>query len=162
MTIVNVRIDGRLIHGQVARIWTGALQATRIMVVGEAVAHDDLEKTALKLAKPSEVSLSILPPDRAATNFLNHRYDSQRVFIVTREPEALLELANAGVAIKEINIGNMPSGEGRSQIYKSVSIDDKDAATFKELSNKGIRLYHQMVPNDSQEDFLHDVKEKMG
>ncbi|MBH9986174.1 PTS sugar transporter subunit IIB, partial [Lactobacillus sp. M0390] len=66
MQLVNVRVDSRLIHGQVARVWTGQLGAERLMVVGDKVSKDDLEKTALKLARPTQAALSILPPDRAS------------------------------------------------------------------------------------------------
>ena len=40
MEIVNVRIDDRLIHGQVAAVWTLATKATRIMVVDDLVVKD--------------------------------------------------------------------------------------------------------------------------
>lgn len=160
MTIVNVRVDGRLIHGQVARIWTGAINATRIMVLGDKVASDDLEKTALKLARPSQVALSILPPDRAGANFLAGRYNSQNVFIVTREPEALLNLVEAGVPIKEVNVGNLSTGEDRTSIFKSVAVSNDEAQIFKKLAAHGVRIYHQMVPNDPQEDFMAALKKE--
>lgn len=35
--IVNVRIDDRLIHGQVAAVWSLVTKATRIMVVDDLV-----------------------------------------------------------------------------------------------------------------------------
>lgn len=53
MEIVNVRIDERLIHGQVAAVWTNTLNATRIMVIDDMAAKDEIQKIALKMACPS-------------------------------------------------------------------------------------------------------------
>ena len=46
MTIVGCRIDGRLIHGQVANPWSGKLDVSRIMVVDNDVVNNDVEKAA--------------------------------------------------------------------------------------------------------------------
>lgn len=61
MAITAVRIDGRLIHGQVANLWTTKLGVTRIMVIDDQVAASDIEKAGLKLARPAGVDLSVLP-----------------------------------------------------------------------------------------------------
>lgn len=44
MNIVGARIDGRLVHGQVANLWTPKLQADRIIVVDEEAAKSDIQK----------------------------------------------------------------------------------------------------------------------
>ena len=45
MEIVNIRIDERLIHGQVAAMWTGNLKVSRIMVVDNEIIRDDFRKS---------------------------------------------------------------------------------------------------------------------
>ena len=70
MTIVGNRIDGRLIHGQVANLWTTKLNISRIMVVDDEVAENTIEKSGLKLATPAGVKLSVLPVAKAAENIL--------------------------------------------------------------------------------------------
>ncbi len=52
MSIIGVRIDGRLIHGQVANLWATKLNISRIMVVDDEVAGNAIEKSGLKLATP--------------------------------------------------------------------------------------------------------------
>ena len=70
MTIVGARIDGRLIHGQVANLWTTKLNISRIMVIDDEVAENAIEKSGLKLATPAGVKLSVLPIAKAAENIL--------------------------------------------------------------------------------------------
>ena len=60
MTIVGCRIDGRLIHGQVANLWAGKLNVSRTMVVDHEVVNIDIEMIGLKLATRLGVKLSIL------------------------------------------------------------------------------------------------------
>ncbi|MDR2977135.1 MAG: PTS sugar transporter subunit IIB [Streptococcaceae bacterium] len=161
MTIVNVRIDGRLIHGQVAMLWVPSLGIDRVMVVGDEIAADDFGKEALKLAKPTGTNLSILPVEKAANNILAHRYDSQKVMIVTRETAALVALKKAGVDITEVNVGNVSNADGKTTIYKSVFLSPQEAADLRELNSLGVKLVHQMTPQVAAEDFMKALNEKM-
>ena len=138
MTIVGCRIDGRLIHGQVANLWAGKLNVSRIMVVDDEVVNNDIEKSGLKLATPPGVKLSILPVEKAAANILAGKYDSQRLFIVARKPDRFLGLVEAGV--------------------RSINVVDKDVEDFHKLAEKGVKLTAQMVPNDPVSDFLSLLK----
>ncbi|RCN93707.1 PTS mannose/fructose/sorbose transporter subunit IIB, partial [Enterococcus faecium] len=53
--IIHVRIDDRMIHGQVATQWTNQLNASRIMVINNDVANDDVKKSVVRLAAPPNV-----------------------------------------------------------------------------------------------------------
>lgn len=154
MTIVGCRIDGRLIHGQVANLWTTKLNISRIMVIDDEVAQNDIEKSGLKLATPAGVRLSVLPIEKAAHNILAGKYDSQRLLIVVRKPDRLLKLIELGVPIEEINVGNMSQTNETRSITKSINVVDQDVEVFKDLNSKGVRLIAQMVPSDKAEDFM--------
>ena len=152
--IIGVRIDGRLIHGQVANLWTTKLNISRIMVVDNVVCDNAIEKGGLKLATPSGVKLSVLPVEKAAANILAGKYDSQRLLIVAKKPETLYELVEAGVPIEEINVGNMSHSATTKSITKSINVDDNDINYFNKLNEKGVKLVAQMVPSDKAEDFM--------
>jgi len=161
MTITAVRIDGRLIHGQVANLWTTKLNISRIMVIDNEVAENDIEKQGLKLATPEGIKLSVLPVEKAANNILNNRYASQSVLIITRKPKPLLQLIDAGVEIGKINVGNMSQNEETKTITKSINVEKEDMEIFQELDNRGIELTHQMVPNSNEEDFTSLLEENI-
>ena len=158
MSIIGVRIDDRLIHGQVANLWTTKLNISRIMVVDDEVAKNAIEKSGLKLATPSGVKLSILPIEKAATNILAGKYDSQRLLIVARKPDRLLKLVELGVSLEEINVGNMSQTPETRSITKSINVVDADIEAFNELNRKGVRLVAQMVPSDKAENFMELLK----
>ena len=158
MTIVGVRIDGRLIHGQVANLWATSLGIERIMVVDDQVAENAIEKSGLKLATPPGVKLSVLPVQKAADNILAGKYDSQRLFIVARKPDRFLHLVERGVKLEHINVGNMSQTPETRSITRSINVVDEDVEVFKILDQKGVKLTAQMVPNDPVEDFIKLLK----
>lgn len=87
MEIVNARIDERMIHGQVAAIWTNLLNATRILVIDDQAAQDDIQKMALRMACPSTVKLPILSVEKAVQRLQQEAYPQDRLFIVgVRKP----------------------------------------------------------------------------
>lgn len=154
MAIIGTRIDGRLIHGQVANLWTTKLNISRIMVVDDEVVNNDIEKSGLKLACPAGVKLSILPVEKAAANILAGKYDSQRLLIVGKRPAPFLGLVERGVELSELNVGNMSQSPETRSVTRSVNVVDEDIKVFDELNAKGVKLIHQMVPGDTAKDFL--------
>lgn len=154
MAIIAARIDGRLIHGQVANLWTTKLNISRIMVVDDQVVNSDIEKAGLKLATPPGVKLSVLTVEKAATNILAGKYDSQRLLIVARKPDRFLGLVERGVKLEELNVGNMSHSPETRSVTQSINVVDEDIKVFDELNAKGVNLIAQMVPGDTAKAFL--------
>lgn len=151
--IVGVRIDFRLIHGQVANLWANAKQVSRFMVVDDQLATDDMQKQVLRMACPAAVKLSVLPLEKASANIQAGKYDAQRLFILAKKPETLLRLIESGVQLPEINVGNMSSLDEVKRVGLNIGMDEGDIEAFKKLQEKGIRMYAQMVPSDTPSDF---------
>lgn len=151
--IVGVRIDFRLIHGQVANLWANAKQVSRFMVVDDQLATDDMQKQVLRMACPAAVKLSVLPLEKASANIQAGKYDAQRLFILAKKPETLLRLIESGVQLPEINVGNMSSLNEVKRVGLNIGMDEGDIEAFKKLQEKGIHMYAQMVPSDTPSDF---------
>lgn len=126
MAIIATRIDGRLIHGQVANLWiTTKLNIGRIMVIDDAVAQNDIEKRGLKLGCPPGVKLSILPIDKAANNIKEGKYDTRLLLIVARRPENFLRLVEYGVSLPEHNVGNMSQTPETRSVTRSINVVER-------------------------------------
>lgn len=157
MIIAN-RIDGRLIHGQVANLWATKLNIKRFMVIDDEVAQSTIDKQGLKLATPAGVKLSVLPVEKAAENIKAGKYDSQRLMVIAKKPDRFLKLINAGIDIDVLNVGNMSQTDETKSITRSINVTDEDIAIFKEIDSKGVKITAQMVPNDKAENFLTLLK----
>lgn len=154
-TIKDVRVDERLVHGQVATMWTNKLGVDRIMVVGDDIVKSPIQKKALRTAVPSGVHLSILTVKGAARRINSGKYDGQKVFLIVKDPHVLTELSKLQVRLPEVNVGNMSNKDGSKQIAKSVAVTKDNIKDFEYLSNHGSHLYHQMVPAEEPEDFMN-------
>lgn len=154
MTVIANRIDGRLIHGQVANLWATKLNITRFLVIDDEVAKSDIDKQSLKLATPSGIKLSVLPIEKAALNINNGKYDSQRLMLIARKPDRFLQLLEYGVKLKELNVGNMSQTEETQSLTRSINVTEEDIDVFKKLDEKGLKVISQMVPNDEITNFM--------
>lgn len=155
MGIVHARVDERLIHGQVAMVWTNTVGASRIVVANDAAVKDEMIIAGLKMAKPAGVKLSILSVKRAAEKFIADEYKDDKVFLITKNVTDMVELVRAGVPLKEFNVGNVAQREGSRPIKKSVNLTEKDIADIKEAVEKGVNVTAQMIPNESDQSILN-------
>ena len=128
MAIIHARVDERLIHGQVAMVWTNTVGASRIVVVNDAAVKDEMVIAALKMAKPAGVKLSILSKKRAIEKFAEKAYEEEKVFLITKNVGDMAALVAADVKIPAVNIGNVAKHEDSRPIKKSVELNDIDIA----------------------------------
>jgi PTS system mannose-specific IIB component len=152
--IVNIRIDERLIHGQVAAFWTNNLKASRILVVDDLAAQDEIQKMALKMACPTHVKLSILPIARAVRHLKAEKYEGDRVFVVLKGPETCVKMWDLGWRFNEVNVGNMASGPGTKLIKRGINITEEDIVHFRKLDALGVKFSAQRVPDEDKIDFM--------
>ncbi len=146
--IKHIRIDDRLIHGQVAGLWTNNLKANRIMVINDPIAADEVQKNLLRMVAPPTVRTSIIARDTAVANISNGKYHGQNVFIVVKSPEDVLYLLNNGLNIKEVNLGNISSRENTEKIKAGINVTASERAALKELLAKGVRITTIRTPSD--------------
>ncbi len=152
--LVNVRIDERLIHGQVAGIWTTSLNTQRIIVANDSAADDPLQKSSLRIAAPSTMRLSVLPVAKAAESINSGKYGLQRLFLLFKNPEDVLRFIDAGGNLETVNVGNMSYKEGSKEITKSIKVMPEEEEIFKEISGKGVTITAQLVPSEPSIDFM--------
>lgn len=160
MGIIHVRIDDRLIHGQVAVVWTNTLGANRIMVVNDEASVDEMQKSILRMATPPGIKLSVLTVEKAARRIKEGRYDNDKVFMILKSPNDIMRLIKEDVEIKQINVGNMAKDEDTVQIRKTVNISEEDLNIFIQLAEKGVFISARMLPNEDNNNLMEIIKEK--
>lgn len=147
--IKHVRVDERLIHGQVASVWVNFVGCDRIIVANDTAPKEEMQIAALKLACPTGVKLSILGVDKAAANISAGKYDGDKVFLITRNLPDCKRIIDAGVALPGVNVGNLAHSEGLRKIKNSVSLSDGDIRIIREIAAGGLTVTARMVPDES-------------
>lgn len=152
--LVHVRIDDRLIHGQVAVYWCNAVNATRIMVANDAMYENDVQKAALRLVVPAGLKSSLLNVEKATKNLVSGKYEGQRVILVVRRPNDVLRMMDGGVKVTELNVGNLPARDGTVNVKKSINVTAQEIEEFKELDRRGVKLTGKQVPDNADDDLM--------
>ncbi|MBI4056939.1 MAG: PTS sugar transporter subunit IIB [Elusimicrobia bacterium] len=151
MPIVLVRIDDRLIHGQVVEGWIPYLGATQVVVVSDAIAQDHAQQVLMRLALPDSVELKVLGLEAAATQ-LNSSSASTRTLVLAPSPTEILGLIQQGLSIKRVNVGGMHYSAGRVQLGKAIFLTPEDQQAFREMVQRGVALEAKAVPSDRAQD----------
>lgn len=150
MKIALARIDDRLIHGQVATRWTKETNVTRIIVVSDEVAADNVRKTLLTQVAPPGVTAHVVDVAKMIRVWNNPKYAGERVMLLFTNPTDVERLVEAGVKITSVNIGGMAFRQGKTQVNNAVSVDEKDIIAFKKLNERGIELEVRKVSSDQR------------
>lgn len=149
--IVLTRIDNRLVHGQVGVVWTSSIGANLLLVVNDETAEDELQQELMAAtAETSGVGIRFWTIQKTIDN-IHRASDSQKIFLVIRNPQDALKLVQGGVPIKSINVGNMHFSEGKTQITKKVYVDDEDRSALNGLVDAGVDVFIQDVPEDKKQ-----------
>jgi len=162
MGMVLVRIDDRLIHGQVVENWMKFLKINHVVVVNDFVASDRMQKALFSMAVPEHTRVSILTIAQAKKAILNGQFEEDRVMLLLGSPGDVLNLIDGGVKIREVNVGGIHYSSEKRQILKAISVSKEDIQAFQELDRLGVRLEARMVPDDEKIDIMEIIKREAG
>mgnify|MGYP000871440480 CR=1 FL=1 len=150
MEVTFVRVDSRLIHGQVSTAWVHHTGVNRLMVVNDKAAHDSMERALLNMAKPRNIRVLNVLTIKQAVEMIRNDTGKDKVMIIARTPHDVKGLVDGGVAITELNLGNMPPKEGKIKFEDTVYADEEEIAALKAMADAGISIYAQTTPVGSK------------
>lgn len=150
MGVNFLRIDDRLIHGQVVTAWVKNYQAKRILIVDDGVAGDEFLKGVLKMVAPAGIELRIVGTDHLHETIEKYNNDTKNTVILIKTPQTAKVLFDAGLKLDALNVGGMGICKGRTNLYKNVSANPEEVSILRELEARGIKVYFQAVPSDRQ------------
>lgn len=156
--IVFVRIDDRLIHGQVVVGWVNEVKANHIVVVNDKVVNDEAYKSLTKIAVPNSIKVSFLEVDEAVDKLQKIEMEKQKILLLVSNPEDLLSMVKKGLVIKSVNVGGMRFYHGKREIIKFVFVNNKDIDAFKKLSALGVTIESRATPTDRMVDIKSLLK----
>ena len=144
--ITLVRVDNRLIHGQVVEAWLPHLKVDRVVVADDEAAHSPLIRAAMGLAVPSNVDVVIEPLD--AVDFGNVARDAVKTLVLVRDVDGALAAGLKGLALQHLNLGNVHFATGRRQVSASVFLSGTELSKLQSLAEHGSEIEARGVPSD--------------
>jgi len=160
MEIAFCRIDDRLIHGQVATVWSKVTGCNRIMCVSDEVAKDELRKKLLLQVVPPGLKGYVIPVDKAVEAYKNPKYNSFKTLFLFTNPTDVLRAVKGGIPFKSVNLGGKCFKDGDTLISQAVSVNAEDVKAIKELVSMGIEVEMRKLVNDPKVDAMDALKAK--
>jgi len=158
-----VRVDDRLIHGQVLLGWGPALDPARYVVVDDGLAGDPFERALLE-ASASGTPVEVLGVELAATRLAALSAEPVATVVLVRAlPEAARlagALGRAGALPQAINLGGLHYAPGKTRVHDAVYLDRADRAALAALADLGVRVVVQDVPATRPFDVPPDWREE--
>ncbi|HEY1906193.1 MAG TPA: PTS sugar transporter subunit IIB [Myxococcaceae bacterium] len=151
-----LRIDNRLIHGQVVEAWLPGLKVARVVVADDEAAHSPLMKVAMGLAVPPELEVDILPLHD--TPFAPYAADKVKTLLLLRDIQALVEARKLGLPQTRVNLGNVHHGPMRKAVSISVFLNAEEMEQLKRLHEDGWDIEARGVPSERPVTFSEMVE----
>lgn len=152
--IVLLRVDHRLLHGQVTFTWTKSIKTDCILIASDDVAKDELRMTALRVSKPNGVKLVMKSVEDSIKALNSGVTDKYKLLILCENIEDASRLAFGCDQIISINLGGIKNEAGKRQISKAISVNDEEIEILKKLNDKGVELEVRMIPDDSKQNIM--------
>ena len=148
MKITLARIDNRLMHGIVMTQYLPSTNSQRIMVIDDATANDDFLSEVAVMAVPKEFKGLVMTVDQAS-QYLQEDNDQEVILVLVKFVKTIVKLVDAGVQIKNLNVGGVGMRPKRKTIYRNIALNPEEIDMIKSLLAKDIKVTVQIVPSDS-------------
>ena len=147
MAIELVRIDDRLIHGQVATTWINDYNIEQVLIVDDEMVNDEIQKKVMAMTAPPNIKVTFFGVDQF-NEILGNNPIKRRTMLLYADPVAVLRNLEGNLKIEKLNVGNIRFRDGRKQIAKSVSLTTEESEAFKKMLAMGLDVTWQMVPRE--------------
>ncbi len=145
--IALIRIDDRLVHGQIMAVWARALNIDHILVADDETAGDAFARQVMQLAMPSEITLVVDTVAGAGSTLASAAHDSHRWLVLLRDVASAVRLRKA-CPFDALNVGGIGMKPGRHLVWRSIALSPEESAALRALRAQGVEVYLQMLPSD--------------
>lgn len=164
--ITQIRVDDRLVHGQVAVVWTKELNAPLLVVANDEAANNDITQMTLKMAVPNGMKLLIRSVADAITVFNDPRAQDKRIFVIVNSIKDATEIAKKVPTVETVNIANVGRFDRsdptlKTKLAPSLLLNPEEIEAAKELlSLPTVDAYNQVLPTNVKTSLAQLLGEK--
>ncbi|MDR2251868.1 MAG: PTS sugar transporter subunit IIB [Endomicrobium sp.] len=160
MPIVLIRIDDRLVHGQIVQCWLKNFNVDTVLVVSDSAANDKTQQILMGMALPSFIRLDVKTLKDAAASLLSGEYNKENIIVLVTQPSDVVYMLDRGLKVKSLNIGGMHFISGKKQIMENICVNNEDIETLKQIYSRGIEIEGRVLPDDEKKRYYAYTKKK--
>lgn len=144
-----VRVDFRLMHGQVVTAWLKQVSADAILIVDDKLASDKFLAQVFLMAKPPGVKVAIRSIEKAVAAFQNEAFKSEKMLVLFKSVETVKKAFDLGFPLEKLQVGGLGNGTNKVMISKELSLNEEELNALLEMQGKGVDITLQMTPRDA-------------
>lgn len=154
-----VRVDHRLIHGQVITKWMKLVNANKIVIVDDRLGKDPFMAEVYAMAAPAGVKVEIIDTQEIVNRLTEGEYANDQLFLLFKNISSVQKAVNNGLILKQLQLGGVPYEQGRTKVISAVSLLNEEVDFLEELTNSGTEVVAQIVPEEAAIGF-DEIKNK--
>lgn len=148
--ILVIRIDDRLIHGQVVTAWIKQYPINKILIIDDELSRNKLMERIYKAAAPVGVEVMIMDQEHTEIFLKEAPLAKEHIMVLVKVPQVLERLLQSGVGFDKIILGGMGAKPGRKTFNKNVSANEDETECFRRIIDSGVEIYYQLVPSEKE------------
>lgn len=144
-----IRIDSRLIHGQVATKWIKRVEAKRVVIIDDPSAADSFLVTIYQMATTPGVKVDVFSTKQAGEEWQKDQFGTAGpILVLFRSVEQAFLAYEAGFTYTELQLGGIGGGPGRVNVAGPIALDRNDGVMLHKLDQNGVDIHCQVTPEE--------------
>jgi mannose/fructose/N-acetylgalactosamine-specific phosphotransferase system component IIB len=148
MGIVLVRVDSRLVHGQILEAWIPYTKAEALVVVDDEVQKNLLKRSVMEMAVPSSIEIGFASIAEAIEKYNNGGFPKKKLIVLFSSVRDAKAAYDGGFRFESLNLGNMHFCEGKVQVSSNLCVGLEDSDKIEDLYRKGVSIDTRSVPGE--------------
>ncbi|EOS7781431.1 PTS sugar transporter subunit IIB [Enterococcus hirae] len=151
MAISFIRVDDRIIHGQVVTRWMSERKCDGVIAVDDPSANNPVLSKVLKAAVPKPLKGFVMTVDKTGQKWEEIAKSKKNYFLIVKTPETLVTLYKNGSDFislcPQLNVGPMSARENAQKIGPNAAVTPEEIAAFEKLDSLGMEIEFKLVPD---------------
>ena len=150
MSISFVRIDDRVLHGQIVTRWSKLKPCKGILIIDDIIVNDSFQKKIFLNSAPAGVKVGIYSVEEGKERIAKAQSVVNGYFVICKTPRTLVNLKKIGADFGDkVNVGPMSARPNTLTVGRNCSLTDDEILAFQELSDMGISVEFQLIPDET-------------
>ena len=135
-----VRVDDRLLHGQVLGAWVPSTKADLLVVASDEAASDVFRASVMRACAEEGIRVFVKKVDDVAGDSRGGAFETHRVIIIVKDLRDAMRLSKSGVEFSSLNIGNLHHTGGGRALSRTVILDEADEKLIEDFEGMGVEI----------------------
>ena len=150
MAVISlIRIDDRLIHGQIVTRWVKVARAQTIVVIDNALDRDPFMKGIYKNAAPSGTSVIITNIDEGLERWQRDAFGGGNAMLIFGNVGTCYQVYRKGFPMHSVQLGNLSNKEEAVKIAKLIALTPDEIKMLREMEEEGVEVSIHNMPEEA-------------